>query len=111
MSGNAFMPEFELLSVDHLRDTPHVAAIVEIFAKRFPYFKSAVPRQFADFGPARATGALKLIGEYIPTTKNEPVADLYPSLGFTKLRQENGRTFYAFDLAHSLPENRHVNIV
>lgn len=45
------MPEFELLSMDHMVDAPHVSAIIEIFAKRFPYFKSAVPRQFADFGP------------------------------------------------------------
>jgi FkbH-like protein len=36
---------------------------------------------------ARALGARRLIGEYLPTAKNELVCDLYPRLGFT----ENGR--------------------
>ena len=45
------MSEFEMLSVNDLRDTPHVSTVIEIFAKRFPYFKSAIPRQFASFGP------------------------------------------------------------
>jgi FkbH-like protein len=60
---------------------------------------------------AKAAGANRLIGEYIPTSKNKPVADLYPALGFAELRQENGGTLYAFDLGQTLPKNWHVSIV
>ena len=34
---------------------------------------------------AKANGYKKIIGEYLPTAKNEMVAEHYPSLGFTKL--------------------------
>ena len=60
---------------------------------------------------AKESGAHRLIGEYIPTSKNKPVANLYPDLGFTEQHQENGSTIYAFDLAQTLPKNWHVAIV
>ncbi|MGH8583900.1 MAG: HAD-IIIC family phosphatase [Gammaproteobacteria bacterium] len=34
---------------------------------------------------ARGRGARILVGEYLPTAKNKPAADLYPRLGFSKV--------------------------
>jgi len=47
---------------------------------------------------ARALGARRLIGEYIPTAKNELVCDLYPRLGFTEEPGNDGCVRYALPL-------------
>lgn len=39
-----------------------------------------------------------LIGEYIPTAKNKPVADLYEKLGYKLVSDEEGHKKYALDL-------------
>lgn len=39
-----------------------------------------------------------LIGEYIPTAKNKPVADLYEKLGFKLVSDEGGHKKYELDL-------------
>jgi HAD-superfamily phosphatase, subfamily IIIC/FkbH-like domain len=40
----------------------------------------------------------KLIGEYIPTTKNAPVKELYERLGFSVVSDENGHKIYELDV-------------
>ncbi len=47
---------------------------------------------------ARAQGFSRLIGEFIPTAKNTPVADLYPRLGFIEDSVADGVTRYRLDL-------------
>jgi len=47
---------------------------------------------------ARALGARRLIGEYIPTAKNALVADLYPRLGFEEISPRGGSVLYALPL-------------
>lgn len=47
---------------------------------------------------ARALGARRLIGEYIPTAKNELVSELYPRLGFTRLDDRDGAVRYILPL-------------
>lgn len=54
---------------------------------------------------AKAKGAKRLIGEYLPTKKNGLVAKLYPELGFTPL----GDNRYALDLATFQPLETHVH--
>ena len=49
---------------------------------------------------ARADGACRLTGLYIPSSKNALVRDLYERLGFTELRAEaDGTTSWVLDLA------------
>jgi FkbH-like protein len=47
---------------------------------------------------ARAHGARRLIGEYIPSPKNALVRDLYPRLGFTDIGRQGGNVFYELRL-------------
>ncbi|MBS2012637.1 MAG: HAD family hydrolase [Deltaproteobacteria bacterium] len=48
---------------------------------------------------ARALGKKRLVGEFIPTAKNKPVADLYPKLGFVESGVVDGVTKYVYDLS------------
>ncbi len=48
---------------------------------------------------ARHKGAKKLIGWFLPTKKNEPAKDFYPSHGFTLLQEKNGASCWEFALA------------
>ncbi len=48
---------------------------------------------------ARAAGCTRLVGEFIPSAKNKPVADLYPKLGFAERGTTDGVTRYTRDLA------------
>lgn len=52
---------------------------------------------------ARAAGATRLVGEYLPTAKNGLVAELLPGLGFVA---EGGR--WALDLATYAPAPGHI---
>jgi predicted enzyme involved in methoxymalonyl-ACP biosynthesis len=47
---------------------------------------------------ARSLGARRLIGEYLPSAKNELVCDLYPRLGFTEAGRQEGGVRYAMSL-------------
>jgi FkbH-like protein len=47
---------------------------------------------------ARALGAHRLIGEYIPTAKNALVRELYPRLGFTEIGRSGTSVRYALSL-------------
>jgi FkbH-like protein len=47
---------------------------------------------------ARALGARRLIGEYIPTAKNALVAGLYPRLGFEEISRDGANVLYALPL-------------
>lgn len=46
----------------------------------------------------RAKGAAKLIGEYIPTPKNKPSADIYKNMGFQLVKKQSGGNLYELDL-------------
>jgi FkbH-like protein len=48
---------------------------------------------------ARAAGYTRLVGEYLPTAKNEQVADLYERLGFEPVATgEDGRKVYVAEV-------------
>ncbi len=47
---------------------------------------------------ARALGARRLVGEYIPTSKNALVRDLYPRLGFAEIGHDGATVRYAIAL-------------
>ena len=49
---------------------------------------------------AQERGYKVLKGIYIPTVKNKPVEDLYPSLGYrTEWQEEDGKTQFSFSLS------------
>jgi predicted enzyme involved in methoxymalonyl-ACP biosynthesis len=49
---------------------------------------------------ARQLGYKRLLGEYIPTNKNQLVADLYDRMGFERIAEhDGGRIGYALELA------------
>ena len=49
---------------------------------------------------AQAADGTELIGEYLPTKKNQMVAGLYASFGFSKIREDaDGRTIWRLPLA------------
>jgi len=48
---------------------------------------------------ARARGATKLRGWFLPTKKNTPAKEFYREHGFRVVREENGGTLWEFDLA------------
>lgn len=64
---------------------------------------------------AKSGGQTKLIGVYIPTKKNEMVADFYPSLGFCphELPPDlpEGSTTWSLDLADYVQRNRHIKLL
>ncbi len=47
---------------------------------------------------ARALGARRLIGEYVPTAKNALVRELYPRLGFAEIGRTDASVRYALSL-------------
>jgi FkbH-like protein len=47
---------------------------------------------------ARALGARRLVGEYVPTAKNALVRDLYPRLGFAEIGRSGASVLYALSL-------------
>ena len=61
---------------------------------------------------ARAEGAGRLIGRYIPSPKNRMVADHYEKLGFARLSgTAEGETLWALDLAGYLASDLPMRIV
>ncbi len=50
---------------------------------------------------ARKGGIKSIIGRYVPTKKNLPVAQIYKELGFQKSAEENGNTFWKFDAVNN----------
>ena len=60
---------------------------------------------------ARARGICTLRGTYVPTRKNDAVADHYARMGFHLLSsQADGSTVYTLDLAGYQPRNRHIRV-
>jgi len=48
---------------------------------------------------ARARGVRRLLGEYLPTEKNQLVAEHYEKLGFTQLeRRDDGSSLWALEV-------------
>jgi predicted enzyme involved in methoxymalonyl-ACP biosynthesis len=52
---------------------------------------------------ARTLGFRYLVGRYIPTRKNRPVADLFERLGFASDGMEDGASRWVLDLRGPLP--------
>jgi FkbH-like protein len=60
---------------------------------------------------AKALGATRLVGEYIPTAKNGMVRDHYQKLGFEVVFQaEDGTSRAVLDLAHFAPAETFINV-
>ncbi len=58
---------------------------------------------------ARAAGAQRIIGTYLPTKKNGIVASHYGILGFTQVSgQDGGCTVWSLDLAEYVPQSQHI---
>ncbi len=53
-------------------------------------------------------GYQKLFGIYIPTAKNMPVKDLYPSLGYEKIKEENEAVTYEISLENKPARKIHL---
>ena len=60
---------------------------------------------------ARARGLTGLVGELVPTTKNAPVMDLYPRLGFSAFGEKDGEEFvYAGQVSCDQPGHQGYTI-
>jgi predicted enzyme involved in methoxymalonyl-ACP biosynthesis len=61
-------------------------------------------------GRARDRGARRMIGRFIPTSKNGMVSDHYPSLGFQRICEREGEeSLWALDLFDYQPRNKHID--
>jgi FkbH-like protein len=61
---------------------------------------------------ARATGIWKLVGTYSPTGRNNLVADHYPKLGFTKVKEEgSGRTGWELLVKDAVPGTAPMKVI
>jgi len=58
---------------------------------------------------ARQQGCRKILGKYVPTSKNHMVAGLYQGLNFKMVKEENGITYWQQDLNAS-ESSRHLLI-
>ena len=59
---------------------------------------------------ARARGYDELTALYVPTAKNKPVADLYPSAGYAvKTVKDDGTAEFAIDLKRNLSRDYCLN--
>ena len=112
-------PEFgglppEVRSAGRRRGASEVAALAtgsrgRVLGRRVEHALLAVVAE-----KARAAGARRLIGRYLPTKRNGLVRDLYPQLGFSLIEedQETGQTAWTLPLATArLPDTGHLSIV
>lgn len=60
---------------------------------------------------ARAAGVRKLTGAYLPTDRNKLVVAHYAKLGFTKVGEEDGRTYWELLVAGANPEIAPMHVV
>jgi predicted enzyme involved in methoxymalonyl-ACP biosynthesis len=61
---------------------------------------------------ARFRGARTFYADYIPTKKNDVIVDLYPSLGFTRVKSDStgeGATRWFLDLAEFVARQTHID--
>jgi FkbH-like protein len=58
---------------------------------------------------ARRRGTKAIRADYIPTAKNGVVSELYPSLGFSPLNGETGRTCWILDLDEYVVRSTHIS--
>src|SRR5206468_3631711 len=60
---------------------------------------------------AKAAGAQRLVGRYVPTARNRLVADHYARLGFSRLGEAaDGTTTWALDLAAYRPPDLPIRV-
>lgn len=62
-------------------------------------------------GAAKARGARRLIGVYIPTSKNAMVADHYGKLGFELVAEVDGHRTFVLDLASYRPPDVPIEVL
>jgi FkbH-like protein len=60
---------------------------------------------------ANRLGALELLGEYIPTSKNKLVCDLYPRLGFDLAEARSDGVIYRRSLDRALPDATLIRLI
>jgi FkbH-like protein len=60
------------------------------------------------FAIARANGSGRVVGRYLPTSKNKLVANLYPKMGFTPLATEGDGQAYARAVDAFVPFATHI---
>lgn len=60
---------------------------------------------------ARRLGARELIGEFVPTPKNEPAAAFFRDAGFTLTSREAGRELWSYDVTRPFPVPDCVKLV
>ena len=58
----------------------------------------------------RERGVEVLIGEYIPTAKNEMVSDLFPRMGFSPAEQSSPGRFYSLSIKERGDRSEHIAI-
>jgi len=56
------------------------------------------------YDDALQAGVRTLIGEFIPTKKNQPVEDFYSSHGFSQMKDPDKRYFWELDMVRSKVE-------
>lgn len=52
----------------------------------------------------------KIVGTYIPTSKNSMVSDLYKNFGFRLLSEDNGITVWEYDVATHVDMNKFIKV-
>ena len=67
-----------------------------------------VLEHFVEF--ARNNGAMRLLGDFLPTSKNMPVANLYPELGFVETKRDVNGIQYSVELANYAVKNPWVKL-
>ena len=72
----------------------------------------AVEKAFLSYvaNQARSAGMARLIGEYIPTKKNQPCASFFSDAGFVSVRAPHEVRRYHFDLAQELQKPDFITV-
>ena len=62
---------------------------------------------------ARQGGATEVIGKYLPTKKNDMVADLYRHLGFMNIKTtDDGETHWLYSIpSNATVLNSHIKVI
>ena len=61
---------------------------------------------------AKAQGATRLVGRYLPSPKNSMVKEFYGGLGFSKAKEAaDGASEWTLDLSAYRPRNRHIKVL
>ncbi len=56
----------------------------------------------------KARGVKTILGRFLPTAKNLPAKDFYPSIGFARIRESEAEALYRFDIPEQYEPLNHV---